>query len=85
MKKPISKKVSRFIFNNIICRYSVFGKVKINGGLEFKGSVIAELRKLGIYRYVISVYNSKANRIIERGYQSIIIILIIIIKGGKIK
>ncbi|PMD16209.1 hypothetical protein NA56DRAFT_580917, partial [Hyaloscypha hepaticicola] len=63
-----SIKVIKFIYNEIIYRYSIFGKLKINRGSEFKKNVIIEFKKLRIARIVISVYNIKANSIVEYKY-----------------
>ncbi|KAF8857449.1 hypothetical protein BDZ45DRAFT_592796, partial [Acephala macrosclerotiorum] len=68
MKNSTSKKIAKFIYNNIICRHDVFDYIKLNEGLEFKGTVIKELNRFEIKRITISVYNSKTNEIIEREY-----------------
>jgi len=52
----------------VICWHSLFGKLKVDGGAEFKGFIIKELQKLGICKIIISAYNAKANRIVERRY-----------------
>jgi hypothetical protein len=68
IKMLTSVKVTKFIYNEIICRHGVFGKLKVNGDSEFKKNVITELKKLGIARTVISAYNIRANSIIKHGY-----------------
>lgn len=83
MKNPTSKKIAKFIYNDIICRHGVFGHIRLDGGPEFKGAVIKELNRLGIRRTTISAYNSKANGMIERGHQPIIVALIALTKRGK--
>ncbi|KAF8846755.1 hypothetical protein BDZ45DRAFT_608473, partial [Acephala macrosclerotiorum] len=68
IKNSIFKKIVKFIYNNIICRYSVFNHIKLDKKFEFKRIVIKKLNKLEIKRIIIFVYNSKVNRIIERKY-----------------
>jgi RNase H-like domain found in reverse transcriptase/Integrase zinc binding domain len=83
LKNPTSKKIAKFIWEEIVCRHGLFGQLKVDGGSEFKGAVIQELNKLGINRIVISAYNSKGNGMIERGHQPIIQALIALTMGGK--
>ena len=85
MGTPTSAKVAKFIWEDIICRHGVFGKMKVDGGSEFKGAVIKCLRKYGIKRVQISAYNSKANGMIEGGHKPIIAALIALTQGGKKK
>ncbi|KAF8857856.1 hypothetical protein BDZ45DRAFT_592203 [Acephala macrosclerotiorum] len=65
IKNSTSKKIVKFIYNNIICRYGVFGHIKLDEELEFKETVIKELNRLEIRRIIIFAYNSKANKMIE--------------------
>ena len=37
IKNSISKKITKFIYNDIIYRHGIFGYIKLNKGLEFKG------------------------------------------------
>ena len=37
IKNPTSKKIAKFIYNDIICRHGIFGYIKLNRGLKFKG------------------------------------------------
>jgi hypothetical protein len=83
MKNPTSKKIAKFIWTDVICRHGLFGKLKVDGGSEFKGAVIKELNKLGIRRIMISAYNAKANGMVERGHQPIASALIALTMGGK--
>jgi hypothetical protein len=82
MGEPNSKKIAEFLFE-IICRHGVFGRVSVDGGKEFKQSVIDELKRLGVKRVVISAFNSKANGAIEVGHQPFIRALIALTEGGK--
>jgi hypothetical protein len=43
IKNPISKKIAKFIWTKVICRYNLFGKLKVDSGAKFKGFVIKEL------------------------------------------
>ena len=83
LHNPTSKKVAKFIWEEIVYRHGLFRHLKVDGGAEFKGAVIQELNKLGINRIVISAYNSKGNGMIERGHQPIIQALIALTMGGK--
>ncbi len=40
IKNLISKKVAKFIYYKIICRYKLFRRLKVNRELKFKGKVI---------------------------------------------
>ncbi len=40
IKNLISKKVAKFIYYKIIYKHRLFGRLKVNRGLEFKGEVI---------------------------------------------
>ena len=68
IKTLMSIKVIKFIYNKIIYRYSVFGKLKVDRGSEFKKSIITEFKKLEITRIVISIYNTRANSIVKCKY-----------------
>ena len=68
LKNPTSKKITKFIWEEIIYRYNLFKQLKVNSGSEFKGAVIQEFNKLEINRIIISAYNFKRNNIIKRGY-----------------
>ena len=85
MKNSILKTIVKFIFYKIIYRYKVFEEVKIDKGPEFKRAIIKELIKLEIKRHMILAYNSKANEIIKRRHQPIIVALIALTIGGKRK
>ncbi|KAF8848262.1 hypothetical protein BDZ45DRAFT_606187, partial [Acephala macrosclerotiorum] len=65
IKNSISKKITKFIYNDIICKYSVFDHIKLDERLEFKEIIIKKLNKFEIKRIIIFIYNSKVNEIIE--------------------
>jgi RNase H-like domain found in reverse transcriptase/Integrase zinc binding domain len=66
-----SEAIADFIWEEIVCRHGVFGKLVVDGGPENKGAAKAFTTKYGIHRIQISAYNSKANGGIERGHRSI--------------
>ena len=68
MKNLILKKIIKFIFKDFIYYYRIFGDIKLNKKLEFKSAIIKKLNKLGIKKYIILIYNLKANKIIKRSY-----------------
>ena len=68
LKNLTSKKITKFIQEEIIYKYSLFRQLKVNSRLEFKKVVIQELNKLEINRIIISAYNFKGNSIIKREY-----------------
>ena len=83
IKNPTVAKVAKFIQEDIIYRYRVFEKIKINRRTKFKGAVIYYLKKYSITQVQISTYNSKANGMVERRYQLIIATLIGLTNEGK--
>ena len=63
-----SEAVARFLWEDVICRHGVFGRLVIDGGPENKGVVEALTRKYGIQRVVVSAYHPPANGMVERGH-----------------
>ena len=57
----------KFIYNKIIYKYKVFGKLKINKDLKFKKKII-KFKKLNIIRIIIFIYNIRINNIIKYKY-----------------
>ena len=68
LAKLSSKAVAKFVYKDIIYRYGCFIYLSIDRGLENKSWLSVLTTKYKIKRTIISVYNSKGNRIIERGY-----------------
>jgi hypothetical protein len=66
-----AEEVADFIWEEIICRHGVFGRLVIDGGPENQGIAAAFVKKYGIERIQISAYNSKAAGMVERGHRSI--------------
>jgi hypothetical protein len=83
IRTPDSKKVARFIWEDIICRHGCFGQLSCDGGTEFMKDVVIELRKLAIRRVTISAYNSKGQGKIEVGHRPLLQALRALTRGGK--
>lgn len=84
MKNPTSDKTAKFIWEDLIRRYEVFREINVDGEEEFKRAGIQELNKLDIKWRIISVYNSKANGMIERGHLLIVKMFFALSEGGKL-
>jgi hypothetical protein len=82
LRAVISKVIAKFLWENIICRHGIFGRLVINKGSENKDLIMQFVTDYSIKRVVISPYNAKANGMIERDYKPIINALTKIIKGG---
>jgi hypothetical protein len=74
------KVIVKFLWEDIICRYRIFGRFIINRGLENKDLVVQFVVDYGIKRVVILPYNVKVNGMIERDHKSIINVLAKMIK-----
>ena len=64
----MSVKVIKFIYNKIVYKYNIFGKLKINKNLKFKKNIIIKFKKIKIIKIIISVYNIRINNIIKYKY-----------------
>jgi len=73
--------VVKFLIEDVICRYGVFGVLVVDKGLKNKKYVKAFADIYSIYRVVISVYNSKVNSMIEKGHRPIINALAKMLEG----
>ena len=64
--------IADFLYEDIICCYSCFKKLIIDGGSENK-KVVAELaQKYKVKKIVVFVYHTQANGMIEHGYKPIV-------------
>jgi len=72
LAKADAASIAKFIWEDIVCRHGIFGKLVIDGGPENKAVVEEFTRRYGIKRVQISAYNSKGNGMIERGHKAII-------------
>ena len=75
LAKLSSEAVAKFVYKDIIYRHGYFIHLSIDRGPENKSWLSVLTTKYKIKRTIISVYNSKGNGIVERGYQPIINIL----------
>ena len=80
-----ARTVADFIWQDVICRHGIFGRLVVDGGSEFKKEVIEILRKYGIKRVQISAYNAQANGKVEGGHKPILNALMALTEGGKLK
>jgi hypothetical protein len=78
-----SRQVAKFFWEDVICKYRIFGQFTVDGNPENKDIMKQLVVDYGIKRVVISAYNSKANGMIERGYLPIVNALAKMINGGK--
>ena len=76
--------MARFILEDYIIRYSIFGRLIIDGGLENKGLVISLAAFIKFKRVQISAYNALANGIIKVGHKLIIKALLIVTDSGRL-
>ena len=72
LAKLSSEAVVKFVYEDIIYRYRCFIYLLIDGGPENKSWLSVLTTKYKIKRTIISAYNSKGNRIVERGHQPIV-------------
>jgi len=83
LSEATSEAIADFLWEEIVCRHGVFGRLVVDGGPENKGVAEAFTAKYGIKRVQISAYNSKANGGIERSHRSIGEALARMSGGGK--
>ena len=60
--------VAKFVYEDVIYRYRCFIYLLIDRDLENKSWLNVLTTKYKIKRTIISVYNSKGNRLVDRGY-----------------
>jgi transposase InsO family protein len=68
LRKNSAAALSKFFWEEIICRYGAIGEVVTDNGPEIKGAFEGLMRRYGIPQIRISAYNSKANGVVERGH-----------------
>ncbi len=66
-----SKEVAWFLWEDVICRHSCFGKLVIDRCLENKEVVEEWERGYGMKQVLVSAYNPETNGIIEHGHKPI--------------
>ena len=69
LAKANAEAIAKFIWEDIVCRHGLSGRLVVDGGPENKGVAEAFAKRYGIKRVQISAYNSKGNGMIERGHR----------------
>ena len=82
LREKEAKGVAKFLFEDIVCRFGLYGKLIVDGGTENKSWVTEMTKKYGIRRIEISAYHPQANPV-ERGHQQIKDGLAKLAEGGK--
>lgn len=72
MRTFSSRAVTDFIWEDVICCHSYFGKLIIDRELENKDAIVELTRRYRVKRVVVSANHLQANRMIERGYKLIV-------------
>jgi RNase H-like domain found in reverse transcriptase/Integrase zinc binding domain/Reverse transcriptase (RNA-dependent DNA polymerase) len=70
MSKNDSQQVSRFFFEDVICRHGVPGKLVVDGGPENKKLTKTLAERYKIKRIVVSAYHPEANGLVEVGHRA---------------
>jgi hypothetical protein len=60
-----------FFWEQIYCCYGAVGQIITDNGSEFKGTFKLLHEHMKVPQILISTYNSKANRVVERGHFNI--------------
>lgn len=68
LQRATAAAVSRFFWEEILCRYGAVGQVTTDNGPEFQEAFSLLMNKYGIPQIKISPYNSRANGVVERGH-----------------
>lgn len=71
IKSNDSAAVSKFLWEDVICRHGIFRKVIMDGGPENKALTDALLKKYNIRKVVISAHNPQANGLVEVGHRPV--------------
>lgn len=66
LRSASAANLSKFFWEELICRYGAIGEVVTDNGPEVKGAFEELMRRYGIPQIRISAYNSKANGVVER-------------------
>ncbi len=77
-----SKAVAHFLWKDIICCYSCFRKLVIDGSSENNEAVEELAERYGINQVVVSAYHPQANEMIERSHKPIVDLLSKMSEGG---
>jgi hypothetical protein len=71
LKSAISAHVTKFIWEDVICRHGYFDKFIVDGGSENKDLIIELTQRYGIKKIITSVYYPQVNGMIEWGHRPI--------------
>jgi hypothetical protein len=82
LRAVISEVITKFMWEDIICKHGIFERLFINGGPENKDLTKRFAVIYGIMRVIISAYNAKTNEMIKRGHKSVVNALAKITEGG---
>lgn len=77
-----SEAVARFLWEDVVCRHGIFGKVVLDGGPENRKHTEYFTQKYGIKRVLASAYHPQGNGMIERGHKPITDALSKMTSGG---
>ena len=80
-----SAAVAKFIWEDVITRHGVFGKLVCDGGPENKLWVDDLVNLYGVKKVLTSAYNPRANGMVERGHKPIIDSLSKMTGGGDMR
>ena len=75
--------VAQFLWEDVVCRHGIFGRLVVDGGSENKGLVKEFTTRYGIKRVQISPYHPQANGMVERGHKPIVDALSKMTNGGQ--
>jgi len=73
----------KFIWEDIIYKHRLFRTLVFDESSENKNNIIALRDKYNFRRIQISIYNPKANGMVEREYNPIIRVFLILTNSGK--
>ena len=68
LKKNNSKNLSRFLWEQIICRYGHIAEIITDNGAEFKKAVAILLRRYGIPQIHITLYDKHSSGLVKQGH-----------------
>ena len=83
ISKNNSEQVSRFLFEDVVCRHGIFRKLIVDGGPENKDLTMALAKRYGIKRVLISAYHPQSNGMIERGHRPLVDSLSKLVNGAQ--
>ena len=68
--------ITKFIYEDFLCRHPYPQKIVVDGGTENQGYVIELINKYGLKKSQISLYNPRANGQVKRGHAPLVNALI---------